>query len=333
MSQAVRITFVRHGESLSNHAQRWQGQGDSPLSELGRKQARALGQRLAGRRFDRVVASDLARAVDTARATGFAFEQERALREFDVGVWEGLTRDEVATRYPEEIARLKAGEDLPLGGGESFATFSLRVDAALARLRDALEPGQHALVVCHGGVIGAALSGLLGLRGGRRFPLASASNTSISEVVLSGERRDQVLLRVFNDARHIAELTRWPTFEIKHGCMALVCDGPPASAFGRFEAHYDAHGSLLELSPDEQREVPALRLRSVMSALGQRHPEQRVSVSAPADVIHSWASSALWPEPPSSVRLDPPRSGQLCHVGSWGEGPVLQDYGVSLADD
>ena len=279
-----------------------------------------------------MVSSDLSRARDTARATGFRFDTEPAFREFDVGCWEGLTRDEVAARYPDEIARLKAGEDLPLGGGESFAAFSRRVDGALAALRSSLAPGQHALVVCHGGVIGAALSGLLGLRGGRRFPLASASNTSISEVVLGGEQEDQVLLRVFNDARHIAQLTRWPTFEIKHGCMALVSGGPPPPAFGAFDAHYDAQGSLLELAPEEHGSDEPGRLLRVMSALRLRHPERRVSVAAPAELVCAWASSALWQAQPSAVRLALPRPGALCHVGSWGEGPVLHDYGVS-ADD
>jgi probable phosphoglycerate mutase len=183
VSQAgIRITFVRHGESVSNRAQRWQGQGDSELSELGRSQAQALGRRIGGRRFDRIIASDLTRAVDTARATGLPFERDRSFREFDVGRWEGLTREEVEAQFPEEIERLKQGEDIPLGGGESYAAFSERIDGALARLRAQLEPGQHALVVCHGGVIGTAIAGLMGLRGSGRWPLSRVTNTAISEV-------------------------------------------------------------------------------------------------------------------------------------------------------
>ena len=112
----------------SNLAQRWQGQGDSPLSELGRQQAGLLGQRLASQPFTRAIASDLTRAVETARATGHAFEQDPLFREFDVGVWEGLTRDEVMERYPDEMEQLKRGEDIPLGGGESYARFAQRID-------------------------------------------------------------------------------------------------------------------------------------------------------------------------------------------------------------
>ena len=161
------------------------------------------------------MSSDLSRAVDTARATGFDFEQLQEFREFDVGRWEGLTREEVEAQYPEEMERLKQGEDIPLGGGESFGVFAKRIDAALARLCERLSPGQSALVVCHGGVIGTALSGLLGLRALRRFPLARVSNTGISEVILQpqaeGARRAE--LRVFNDARHMTGLNPWPPVE------------------------------------------------------------------------------------------------------------------------
>lgn len=331
MSKPVRITFVRHGESLSNQSQRWQGQGDSPLSELGRTQARALGRRIGGRHFDRVIASDLSRASDTARATGLAFEQDPAFREFDVGAWEGLTKEEVEERFPEEIARLKAGEDLPLGGGESFAMFSTRIDAALARVRASMAPGEHVLIVCHGGVIGTALSGYLGLRGGRRFPLARVSNTSISEVVLGGGRESDVLLRVFNDARHMAGIAPWPAFELKTGCLALVSDVAPDLAYGSFGAHYDTHDGLLEAAAENPAQHhPEGRLREVMSALRSRHPEQRVSLSAPASLVRAWAASALWPERPHGVELELPQAGSLCHLGSFGDAPVLHDYGVSL---
>ena len=70
MSEApIRMTLVRHGQSEANLVQRWQGQGDSPLSALGKEQASRLGQRLARRRYTHVVSSDLQRARDTALAT------------------------------------------------------------------------------------------------------------------------------------------------------------------------------------------------------------------------------------------------------------------------
>ena len=138
---STRITLVRHGESLANRTLRWQGQGNSALSELGRAQAQAVALRLEGRAFDRVVASDLERADATARAilgrpgAPRAFESDAGFREFDLGEWEGLTRDEIAARYGEQLARLDAGEDIAIGGGESYMSFCERVDHSLARVR------------------------------------------------------------------------------------------------------------------------------------------------------------------------------------------------------
>jgi probable phosphoglycerate mutase len=343
----VRITFVRHGESVSNVAKRWQGHGDSPLSALGREQARVLGRRLAKRRFDRVVASDLSRASDTARATGFAFEQDTRWREFDVGRWEGLTHEEVEERYPEEIARLKQGEDIPLGGGESYAVFAARVDAAVDALRRSLEPGQRALVVCHGGVIGAVVSGLLGLRGSRRFPLSRVGNTAISELAWT---EDGAQLHVYNDGRHLSALGAWPAVEARGqgleasaGCVALVNGGRPAECYGAFEAHYDAHEALQALSaqPPEPSLAPGAepaahggrapegRLRQLVRLLSERHADRRVSVAAPAAWIHAWAACVLWPRPQPALPLAPPAPGALCHVTERVAGLVLQDYGVS----
>jgi probable phosphoglycerate mutase len=317
---------VRHGESASNRAQRWQGQGDSELSELGRTQAAALGDRIRGRHFDRVLASDLSRAVDTARATGFAFERDPSWREFDVGRWEGLTREEVEARYPEEIERLKNGEDIPLGGGESYAVFSARIDAALARLKAQLQPGEHALVVCHGGVIGTALAGLLGLRGTGRWPLSRATNTGISEVSLSDEG---ATLRVFNDARHIARVSPWPVLEAGASCIGLVSESAPHPAFGEFAAHYDVQQHAASLPVPEKHQSVVERFVSWVQHLGARHPERRVALSAPAALIHEGARGALLAGTRAKAELAPPAPGSVCHMGAVGGRLVLLDYGVS----
>ena len=95
---AVRLVLVRHAESEANIGGRWQGQGDSPLSERGKSQARALAERIArvGLQPDLVVCSDLRRASETARAAfGDAVEVDPLWREIDVGQWEGKTRAEV----------------------------------------------------------------------------------------------------------------------------------------------------------------------------------------------------------------------------------------------
>ncbi|HEX5655946.1 MAG TPA: histidine phosphatase family protein [Polyangiales bacterium] len=318
---ARRITLVRHGESLSNLNQRWQGQGNSALSELGRAQARALATRFAERAFTRIVASDLERADHTARALERKYESSTRFRELDVGAWDGLTRDEVATRFADELARLEAGEDLALGGGESYGGFCARVDGALAELRDALAPDEHALVVCHGGVIGAAVSGALGLRAQREVPISRVFNTSISELEYADDGR--VSMRVYNDSLHLAGLSLFPHPIETRTAIALVV-GAPDPAFGAFAAHYDYE---LGLDPGictwTDDETPTFL--EVAGAVRMRHAEHRIALSASSARVQAWSHELLGAED----KLAAPAAGALGHVMLDGR-VALIDYGVSV---
>lgn len=334
MSEAsISVTFVRHGQSQANQAQRWQGQGDSPLSELGKQQAALLGTRLSTRRFSHVFSSDLTRAADTARAIGLPFELEPMLREFDVGRWEGLTREEVDERYPDEMERLKNGEDIPLGGGESYARFSERVDAALARLRGRLAPGDHALLVCHGGVIATVLAGVLGLRKTRNWALARVGNTSVTRLCFSSDPGAQLAaggarLEVFNDTLHLLSLGGWPLLTDLRGVVGLICEARADDSFGAFDAHYDAAEPPPLPEHDANREALVRALSERLSELHQLHPEQRVALAARAGSIHAWAEQALWRGPAVAGALAPPPAGSISHVGQLGDRVLLLDYGV-----
>jgi broad specificity phosphatase PhoE len=169
------LWFARHGQSTWNAEGRWQGQADPALSALGRVQAEALAEALAGAGIALLAASDLARARETAAIVGarlgLAPVLEPALREHDVGAWSGLTRTEVEARWPAELARFRAG-DLALapGGGESRLALRARVHAVLARLE--LRAAGPLALVSHLGVLRAldpdahlAPGGLLRLRG------------------------------------------------------------------------------------------------------------------------------------------------------------------------
>src|SRR3954468_3280055 len=90
----TKIVLVRHGETKWNVEQRIQGQGDSPLTETGIEQARLIGRRLGREHFDRLVSSDLGRAMQTAaeigQLTGHAVDADPRLRERHFGAGEGL---------------------------------------------------------------------------------------------------------------------------------------------------------------------------------------------------------------------------------------------------
>jgi probable phosphoglycerate mutase len=193
----TRVLLIRHGQTSWNREQRWQGQADIPLCDEGLEQSRRLAAYLGDRaapseppfRIRAVYASDLRRASATAevlaRALGVESLIDRGWREIDVGCWTGHRRDEIRAKFADEWQRIAAGEDLPRGGGETFAAFSARIVAALDRLRSA-HPHQTVAVVTHGGVIRAALLHALGLPWLRMREVAAVTNTGINELAWEG---------------------------------------------------------------------------------------------------------------------------------------------------
>ncbi len=216
---SIEITFVRHGETEANAASIWQGQGDAGLSALGRDQAMSLRGRLAAKRFDFALSSDLTRTLQTAELAGIEPVPDPVWREMDIGAWEGMTRQEVQKAFPDEIARLQAGDsDGAMGGGESWAGFSVRIDAAIADLVERTPAGSRVLVMAHGGVIHAALSGGLGFRGRRPWPVSRIRNAAVTEVITL---EDEFQLRILNDVQHVPVVTGnepgAPVTLIRHG--------------------------------------------------------------------------------------------------------------------
>jgi glucosyl-3-phosphoglycerate phosphatase len=163
-----RLVVLRHGETTHNAAGIWQGQLDSPLSDLGRRQADAVGAAVAALAPDRIVTSDLTRARVTAesvgRATGIPVELDPRFREIHAGAWQGLTSSEVAQRWPEERAAVQRGEDVRRGGdGESMDDVLVRVGEGLEDLLAALPAGGCAVVSTHGAAARAVAAWVLDL--------------------------------------------------------------------------------------------------------------------------------------------------------------------------
>ena len=153
----TRFLLIRHAESTWNAQRRWQGQGDPPLSPAGQHQAAQLGQRLRALPIDILLASDLARAAQTAEVVGEVLgldpRPDPRLRELDIGHWSGLTRKEIAERDGETLARFDGGDpDVRPGGAESRREVATRVHSALTAEARA-HPGACIAVVTHLGVI------------------------------------------------------------------------------------------------------------------------------------------------------------------------------------
>lgn len=182
---ATRILLLRHGQSEWNALGRWQGQADPPLSAVGRAQAVAASRSVGV--VDAVVASDLARAYDTALviadATGVGpVVLDAALRERDAGEWSGLTRAQIHRSWPGYLDDGRRPR-----GWEPDDALLARVLPALGRIA-ALAPGGAVLAVTHGGVV-YALEAHLGLpEAGRLANVAGRTVHVDGDRVRAGER-------------------------------------------------------------------------------------------------------------------------------------------------
>jgi probable phosphoglycerate mutase len=159
----VRLILLRHGRTAWNAERRYQGQADPPLDEVGRAQAVEVSGLIAALHPDVLITSDAARARQTAEpiatVTGLTVRVESRLRERSLGHWEGLTRDEVAQRYPDEFADWLDGRDVSRRGGESRDAVAAR---ALAAFGD-LPAAGTAVLVTHSATAMALGNALLGL--------------------------------------------------------------------------------------------------------------------------------------------------------------------------
>jgi len=163
-----RIVVVRHAQTLDNAARIWQGHKDTELSELGRSQVAAAAPHLASYAPALLVSSDLRRAASTADAiaelTGLEVRLDARLREVHVGEWQGMHADDVKAQYPDLIAALDRGEDVPKGvTGETRAQVAARAGAALREIAAELLPGETAIVLAHGVSARVAVTELVGL--------------------------------------------------------------------------------------------------------------------------------------------------------------------------
>lgn len=180
MAPVSRLVIVRHGESAWNAESRLQGQADPPLSALGREQASRLAPVLAGTVFAGVVASDLARAQETAALAGFPDAPgDKRWREIGLGEWTARLNAEVPRA---DLDAWRAGRHVP-EGGETWNAFVRRVGSAVEELA---ARGGDWLVVSHGGCVRAACAHVTGAA---VEAFAGPANASLTMLELAPRRR------------------------------------------------------------------------------------------------------------------------------------------------
>jgi 2,3-bisphosphoglycerate-dependent phosphoglycerate mutase len=207
-SPLYQVTFLRHGESVGNAEDRFQGHADFPLNGKGRAQARSLAERWQqeGVTFDTCIASPLLRACQTAEiicgALAIPLEIDPDWMEINNGLVSGLTPAEaelVAPRPDFMTPYTHFGWT-----GESRWELYLRAGRAIQHILD-LSPGCY-LVAAHGGVLNMALYAILGIpvqadSAGPRFMF---HNTTFTTFTYEPERHSWRML-YFDDRRHWKE--------------------------------------------------------------------------------------------------------------------------------
>jgi probable phosphoglycerate mutase len=182
-----RLILWRHGRTAWNAERRYQGQADPPLDDTGREQAAAAAALLAALQPQVVLSSDLRRAAQTAAELGRILARpvvaEPRLRERSLGHWEGLTRDEVAERYPDEMADWLAGRDVSRRGGETRDEVAARAMAVFAETPAV----DLAVFVTHSATAMALTTAVLGLPQTVHV-LGPLANCHWTELEQSGQR-------------------------------------------------------------------------------------------------------------------------------------------------
>ena len=207
---STRVLLIRHGQSKGNAEGRFGGHTPTPLSPRGLSQAEATARALLPESITAIYSSDLRRAVETAeplaRLTNLSIERSSALRERSVGVMEGLTFEEAASKHPLQYAALLRRDlDHVLLGGESYRQMLERASRQLDRAIDEHRGGRIA-IFSHTGTIGILTLHLMGaLDAPELRPVwIATANCGITRIELRGDGFIRVL--AVNDTRHLMGL-------------------------------------------------------------------------------------------------------------------------------
>jgi len=205
-SATTHLIIVRHGETVWNADGRHQGHLDSELTERGVQQAHALAERLAADRFLALYSSDLGRAIKTAQIigarSGHTILIDARLRERNLGIFHGLTREQMRDRFPKEFEQYRRDPDYVIPQGESTTE---RTTLNMDCLRELAKKhtGERIAIVGHGGLLHSVFRSVLELpvTQGRRYSLA---NGSFNVVSVSGNGRWQI--ETWGDVSHLRAL-------------------------------------------------------------------------------------------------------------------------------
>ncbi len=209
-----RIILIRPGETEWNRQGRWQGWVAAPLNEHGKRQVQALANFVRNIGVSALYSSDLRRAVETAELLaerlGFAPVYDARLRERNIGVWQGLTLDEMRDWYPDQFEQLLGDvEEYRIEGGEARAGVRARMVAMFDYiLKD--DKGTTIGIVSHTTAIRALISHLI-----PDCDVNSLDVNNTSVTTLARDVSDHWQLVTANDVMHLEGLASRSAKEVE----------------------------------------------------------------------------------------------------------------------
>lgn len=199
----MRIYLIRHAKQESKLCN-----DNSPLCEIGKEQAQLLGKRMETYHIDRVYASDLTRAVETAKIMTEQWKQplevciRKELRETDFGELTYQTDDVIKVKYKDFMeSRYHVEEDWAYPGGESGKEVFERAMKVMEEIFQS--PCKNVAVVTHGGTIRVLLAGLLQGSQKDRLMFGKCMERGGFSELLYDEKTGRITLERFNDFAHL----------------------------------------------------------------------------------------------------------------------------------
>lgn len=258
------IYLIRHAQAEGNRYHMMQGHWDGGVTSLGRRQIEELAERFRGITLSAVYASDLYRAILTAGAAArwqdLPVTPLTALREINVGPWEGRFFGDLQWERPDEIRRFISDPDhWSLEGAETYADVTARAYPALEEIARRHE-GQVVAVCSHGITIRCLLSKILGISLAETANLPISGNTAVSRLLWEDGRFRADFI---NDVSHLSEQNRI-TWRKAGDLRAQPLDGKADRDY--YEKRYAdawlfAHGDLAGFAPEPYFEAARGHLR------------------------------------------------------------------------
>lgn len=200
----TRITVIRHGQSEGNISKVICGHYDTPLTDVGREQARLTGIHLFGKKVDRIYSSDLVRAKETAeiiaKQIGMRVDVDARLRERSCGIFDGKPVAD-ALKHPLWEGFISKPH-VNVEGGETIGQIYTRAKDFL-ELISRQHKDENVILVTHGGWLWVCVPAVLGVSIDSYYGFIGMDNCSLTNVVYDN---GSFVLESLNQTHHLGGL-------------------------------------------------------------------------------------------------------------------------------